>query len=205
VIRITAGEFKGRKLKTPKGLSTRPSPARLREALFDVLGRAVEGCLFFDLFAGSGAVGLEALSRGAARAIFVECARDPIATIRENLAILGCADRANCLPHRLPGWFGSPAWTSFCRGEAPVVFFLDPPFQQNLALATMEALARATSQDRLKPALPTSQVSGGVVLGACAAQTEKKAVLADAYGPWRLRKRYPHGDSALWFYDVEQE
>jgi len=194
VIRITAGEFKGRKLKTPKGLSTRPSPARLREALFDVLGRAVEGCVFFDLFAGSGAVGLEALSRGAVRAIFVECARDPIATIRENLAILGCADRANCLPHRLPGWFGSPAWTSFCRGEAPIVFFLDPPFQQNLALATMEALAQAVTQ-----------APNPIRLAACAVQTEKKAVLADAYGPWRLRKRYPHGDSALWLYDVEQE
>jgi 16S rRNA (guanine(966)-N(2))-methyltransferase RsmD len=194
VIRITAGEFKGRKLKTPKGLSTRPSPARLREALFDVLGRAVEGCVFFDLFAGSGAVGLEALSRGAARAIFVECARDPIATIRENLTILGCADRANCLPHRLPGWFGSPAWTSFCRGEAPVVFFLDPPFQQDLALATMEALAQAVTQ-----------APSQVLLAACAVQTEKKAVLPDAYGLWRLRKRYPHGDSALWFYDVEQE
>ena len=194
MIRITAGEFKGRKLKTPKGLSTRPSPARLREALFDVLGRAVEGCVFFDLFAGSGAVGLEALSRGAARAIFVECARDPIAAIRENLAILGCADRANCLPHRLPGWFGSPAWTSFCRGEAPIVFFLDPPFQQNLALATMEALAQAVTQ-----------APNPIRLAACAVQTEKKAVLADAYGPWRLRKRYPHGDSALWLYDVEQE
>jgi len=194
VIRITAGEFKGRKLKTPKGLSTRPSPARLREALFDVLGRAVEGCVFFDLFAGSGAVGLEALSRGAARAIFVECARDPIAAIRENLAILGCADRANCLPHRLPGWFGSPAWTSFCRGEAPIVFFLDPPFQQNLALATMEALAQAVTQ-----------APNPIRLAACAVQTEKKAVLDDAYGPWRLRKRYPHGDSALWLYDAEQD
>jgi 16S rRNA (guanine(966)-N(2))-methyltransferase RsmD len=194
VIRITAGEFKGRKLKTPKGLSTRPSPARLREALFDVLGRAVEGCVFFDLFAGSGAVGLEALSRGAARAIFVECARDPIAAIRENLAILGCADRANCLPHRLPGWFGSPAWTSFCRGEAPVVFFLDPPFQQDLALATMEALAQAVTQAPKQ-----------VHLAACAVQTEKQAVLAETYGPWRLRKRYSHGDSALWLYDVEQD
>src|SRR6476646_546387 len=71
-MRVIAGEFRSRKLKSLPGLETRPTPDRLRETLFDVLAPRMEGAVFVDAYAGTGAVGIEALSRGAARAIFLE-------------------------------------------------------------------------------------------------------------------------------------
>src|SRR5277367_384316 len=87
-MRVIAGEFRSRRLKTMPGLALRPTPDRLREALFNVLAPRIEGAVFLDAFAGTGAVGIEALSRGAARAIFIE--RDPRAfdILRENLSSL---------------------------------------------------------------------------------------------------------------------
>src|SRR5437016_2024000 len=93
-MRVIAGEFRSRLLKTLPGLALRPTPDRLREALFNVLAPRIEGALFLDAYAGSGSVGIEALSRGAAHVIFFE--KHPGATqiIRENLASLGIEARA---------------------------------------------------------------------------------------------------------------
>ena len=71
-MRVIGGEFRSRVLKSLPGLDVRPTPDRLREALFNILAPRIEGCVFADLYAGTGAVGIEALSRGAARAVFVE-------------------------------------------------------------------------------------------------------------------------------------
>ena len=87
-MRIVAGEFKGRRLVAPRGTGTRPTADRVREALFSMLGD-VSGARVLDLYAGSGALGIEALSRGAAEAVFVERDRRAIATIRRNLEALG--------------------------------------------------------------------------------------------------------------------
>ena len=88
-MRIIGGADRGRRLRAPRGLRTRPTADRMRVTLFDILGPSVAGARVLDLFAGTGAVGLEALSRGAARAVFVE--RDPAAlrALRGNLAALG--------------------------------------------------------------------------------------------------------------------
>src|SRR5579863_546991 len=88
-MRIIAGTFRSRPLKAPQGLATRPSSDRLRETLFNVLAPRIEGAAFLDLYAGSGAVGIEALSRGAASVDFVERAPAAIAVLRGNLAGLG--------------------------------------------------------------------------------------------------------------------
>jgi 16S rRNA (guanine966-N2)-methyltransferase len=90
-MRVISGIYRSRKLRTLRGLALRPSSDRLRETLFNILGPAVEDAMFVDLFAGSGAVGIEALSRGARRAIFVENHPAGIALIRGNLASLGIA------------------------------------------------------------------------------------------------------------------
>jgi 16S rRNA (guanine966-N2)-methyltransferase len=89
--RIIAGRGKGRRLKTPRGLETRPTAARLRQSLFDILAPVLPGCRFLDAFAGSGAIGLEALSRGAARVVLVDVSAPAVAAIRENLAALAAA------------------------------------------------------------------------------------------------------------------
>src|SRR5271170_1148096 len=88
-MRVIGGEFRSRVLKSVPGLDTRPSPDRLREALFNVLAPRIAGAVFADLYAGTGAVGIEALSRGASRAIFVEQSRAAVSVIRENLHSLG--------------------------------------------------------------------------------------------------------------------
>src|SRR3989442_7234556 len=93
-IRVVAGEAKGRRLKTPKTTGTRPIIDRVKTALFDILSVRVEDVRFLDLFAGTGSVGIEALSRGAASATFIELDPAILKLVRENLQITGLADRA---------------------------------------------------------------------------------------------------------------
>jgi 16S rRNA (guanine(966)-N(2))-methyltransferase RsmD len=93
-MRVIAGSAKGRKLESVPGTSTRPITDRVKEALFNILGASIEGARFLDLFAGTGAVGIEALSRGAARAVFCERDRLALRTIGHNLQATGLADQA---------------------------------------------------------------------------------------------------------------
>ena len=130
-MRVIAGEFRSRVLKSPPGLATRPTPDRLRESLFNILAPEIEGITFFDGYAGSGAVGIEALSRGASRAIFVERSRSVVDVLRENLGALKIEARAEV--------FTGKVTQVLARKTADIVF-LDPPYeleaeyQQALAL-----------------------------------------------------------------------
>ncbi|HLW00439.1 MAG TPA: 16S rRNA (guanine(966)-N(2))-methyltransferase RsmD [Ktedonobacterales bacterium] len=96
-MRIVAGEAKGRRLKHPKTAGTRPVIDRVKTALFDILGERVVDARFLDLFAGTGAVGLEALSRGAAQATFIELSQQVAAVLRENLRTTGLAEHAEVI------------------------------------------------------------------------------------------------------------
>ena len=93
MIRIIAGEFKGRRLKTPATLKVRPTADRVREAWFSIVQRSLRGARVLDLYAGTGALGLEALSRGAATADFVDVHRQSLATLRANIKLLDVAER----------------------------------------------------------------------------------------------------------------
>src|SRR5258708_18953326 len=93
-IRVIAGTAKGRQLKRVPGDGTRPVMDRVKEALFNILGEAMRGASFLDLYAGTGSVGIEALSRGAERAVFVENSKPAITTIEENLKLTKFTDRA---------------------------------------------------------------------------------------------------------------
>src|ERR1700691_4536001 len=99
-MRVIAGEFRSRIIKSLPGLDVRPTPDRLREALFSILAPRIDGAVFTDLYAGTGAVGIAALSRGAARAVFVEANRAAIQVIRANLKSLGLEARAQVLQLR---------------------------------------------------------------------------------------------------------
>ncbi len=96
-MRIVGGEARGRRLKHPRTAGTRPVIARVKTALFDILGARVVEMRVLDLFAGTGAIGLEALSRGAARATFVELSQQVAAVLRENLRTTGLVDRAEVI------------------------------------------------------------------------------------------------------------
>jgi 16S rRNA (guanine(966)-N(2))-methyltransferase RsmD len=118
-MRVIGGEFRSRRLKSVPGLDTRPTPDRLRESLFNVLTPFIEGSVFVDAYAGTGAVGIEALSRGAARAIFIERARPALHVLRENVAALGLDDRSRII-------VGNPA-VEIAAIQAGIVF-ADPPY-----------------------------------------------------------------------------
>ncbi|APX85632.1 16S rRNA (guanine(966)-N(2))-methyltransferase RsmD [Methylorubrum extorquens] len=137
-MRIVGGEWRGRRLVGPKAEGIRPTSDRLREALFNVLAHAyddaVEDAVVLDLFAGTGALGFEALSRGAARALFVDEGRQAGTLIRAAIAALGCEDRARLIPRdatRLGPVLDRPATLVFC----------DPPYRKNLAPAALAAAA----------------------------------------------------------------
>ena len=119
-MRVIGGEFRSRRLKTIRGLATRPTPDRLRETLFDILGPRVEGAVFLDAYAGTGAVGIEALSRGAARCIFLERSRKAVAVIEENLELLDLAPRAQVLQ--------GAVLAALPQHPADIAFF-DPPYE----------------------------------------------------------------------------
>jgi 16S rRNA (guanine966-N2)-methyltransferase len=121
-MRIVAGEHKGRRLRTPAGAATRPTSDRVREALFSILG-PVEGLRVLDLYAGSGALGIEALSRGAASATFVESARPAVAAIRANLDAIGDGD-AEVAHSDVVGWLRA----AVPRRRVFDLVFCDPPY-----------------------------------------------------------------------------
>ncbi len=118
-MRVIGGEFRSRALKSVPGADVRPTPDRLREALFNVLAPRIEGAIFADLYAGTGAVGIEALSRGASRAIFVEQNRAAVNVLRQNLKSLEIEARAQVLQGRA---------TALLGGIRADIVFLDPPY-----------------------------------------------------------------------------
>lgn len=131
-LRIIAGKFKGRILKTPKSIATRPTQGMLRGAVFNMCQNVIERARFLDLFAGSGAMGFEALSRGASHATFIEKDRRAIACIRENIAQLQIASQTTLV--------ASDAHHAISRLFSPYeVIYVDPPYD-TLICPFIEAL-----------------------------------------------------------------
>jgi 16S rRNA (guanine966-N2)-methyltransferase len=126
-MRIIAGEFRGRKLLPPEGLDvTRPITDRVKQSLFDILTPLLPGARVYDCFAGTGSMGLESLSRGAAAATFFEADRGALARLRKNIEALGVGERSKVIPGDLFRWFGQPPGT----GTGPAdILFLDPPYR----------------------------------------------------------------------------
>lgn len=132
-LRIIGGDFRGRKLNFPDGKGLRPTADRVRETLFNWLQGQVYGRRALDLFAGSGALGIEALSRGAAEVVFVERAAVAARQLKENLQLLRASERASVMQQEAARYLTAP------RGEFDLVF-LDPPFAQGLLPKTIKQL-----------------------------------------------------------------
>lgn len=125
-MRIIAGQRRGHKIDGPTGRDVRPTSDFVREAIFNILRESVEDRIVYDVFAGTGALGLEALSRGASRAVFVERDRDAIGLIRRNLSALRYEHRGGIVPIDAYRW----ARTLRLSDSDPVVVFIDPPYRE---------------------------------------------------------------------------
>jgi 16S rRNA (guanine(966)-N(2))-methyltransferase RsmD len=202
-LRVIAGEFRSRLLKSVPGLDTRPTPDRLREALFNVLTPVIEDSIFVDAYAGTGAVGIEALSRGAKRAIFVERNRTAVEVIRDNLASLGIADRAEV--------FTGKAAPVLERVAADIIF-LDPPYavvkeyKESLellgeVLGTGYEFPRRETANHNEPAAESRCLSPGCLV---IVQHAHRQQLDDEYGRLRRTRVLRQGDNALSFYSAPQ-
>ncbi|MGE5674990.1 MAG: 16S rRNA (guanine(966)-N(2))-methyltransferase RsmD [Mycobacterium leprae] len=137
-MRVITGKAKGHPLKTVKGREIRPTADRVKESLFNVLGPRVPDSVFLDLFAGSGAVGIEALSRGARRCTFVDLSTQHLKVVAENLAATGLADGAELLRRDARAAVADLGH----RGERFDLIFVDPPYGQELVPAALEAIAQ---------------------------------------------------------------
>lgn len=166
-------------------MATRPTSDRLRETLFNVLAPRIEGARFLDLYAGSGAVGIEAVSRGAAQVEFVERAAPALKVLRGNLSRLGIASGVRV---------HSAAASAFLRGTAPVagfdIAFLDPPYD----LADEYATALGLLADAASGWLAET----GMVI----AEHRRKEHLEDSYGVLKKARLLEQGDAALSFFNV---
>jgi len=135
-MRIISGMSKGRKLVTPKSLSLRPTSDRVKESIFNILSEEIEGGVVLDLFAGTGNLGIEALSRGAKNVIFVEKGRHALGLIQRNLAQLGLGERSEVLPIDAIRAIGILKQ----RGKTFDVIFMDPPYEKGLVEKTLVKL-----------------------------------------------------------------
>jgi 16S rRNA (guanine966-N2)-methyltransferase len=182
-MRIIAGTFRSRILKSLKGQALRPTSDQLRETLFNVLGPAVADAHFLDLYAGTGAVGIEALSRGAVEAVFVENHAAAAKLIRENLALLKIESGVQVMP--------APAAQSLAklssRSRPPFEFvFLDPPYAAEREYALSLDFLGASSL-----------ISADSIV---IAEHRKSFELAESYGALRRYRVLKQGDAALSFF-----
>jgi 16S rRNA (guanine(966)-N(2))-methyltransferase RsmD len=181
-MRIIAGAYRGRVLKTISGSAVRPTGARLRESLFDVLGDSVQGEVFVDFYAGSGAVGLEALSRGAARVYLIEENESAQALTGQNLQALGPPPNATLLR--------SSARRALRRLEQEGVrarfCFLDPPYDSRRERD--QTLRWIAESSLMEP-------HGSIIV-----QHDKKDVPPESLGEWRRTRILAQGSNAVSFY-----
>lgn len=185
-MRVIAGSARGRRLTAPRGRAVRPTADRVKEALFSMLGSraALDGTAVLDLFAGSGALGIEALSRGAGSACFVEPDRTARAALADNLARCGLGDRARVI--------AAPVAVALRRLAAAGARFdrvlLDPPYGRGLADEALTALA----------ALELVRPEGWVVV-----EHHVEDVLLPHYGDLRLTTAKRYGKTAVALYASE--
>jgi 16S rRNA (guanine966-N2)-methyltransferase len=179
-LRIIAGSLRGRRLAPVKG-RIRPTAAKVREAIFNILGEAVREARVLDLFAGTGALGIEALSRGAQAAVLVEEHPAALQVLRRNLEALNLGDRASVLP--------LPVLTALkklsAQGRHFELVFMDPPYGAGAATATLAALAAG---DLLPP-------QAWVV-----AEVSRRETLPESSGTLFLQELRRYGDTQVAFY-----
>lgn len=180
-MRVITGTARGRRLVTPAGLATRPTSEMAKEAIFSMIQFEVEGSMVLDLFAGSGQLGIEALSRGARGAVFVDSAKAAVEAISQNLSATRLEKNARVMPVEA---------LSFLRSyrETFDIALLDPPYQKGLIEEALLLLA-----PKMSP--------GGIII----CETERSETLPEAAGEMTRKKEYRYGKAKVTTYRREEE
>ncbi|MDR2532145.1 MAG: 16S rRNA (guanine(966)-N(2))-methyltransferase RsmD [Oscillospiraceae bacterium] len=178
-MRIITGTARGRKLKAPKNLNIRPTSDSVKEAIFSAVQFDIEGAVIADLFAGTGQIGIEALSRGAKRVYFADNSPESTAIIRENLKLCNFLEISEVSPLTVAAFLKKiPADVKFD------IAFLDPPYEQNLINRTLPDL------------IPKMSRNGLIVC-----EYEKECKVPDVCGIYKIRKTYRHGKKNVTIYE----
>jgi 16S rRNA (guanine(966)-N(2))-methyltransferase RsmD len=177
-MRIISGICKGRRLKPPRGAKIRPTSDRVKEAVFSVVQFDLPGSFVLDLFSGSGQLGIEALSRGASRCVFVDCDPDAVGLTKENIAAAGLTGRCDVVLSDAEIWLK--------RGEAAGfgVAFVDPPYESGM-------------YGRVLPLLPPLMSEGGKVV----CEHARTAVLPESRYGMNAVKTYRYGQTSITLYE----
>ena len=176
-MRVITGSARGRRLNELKGYDTRPTTDKVKESLFSIIQFDIEGRRVLDLFAGTGQLGIEALSRGAAEAVFVDRRPDAVRLVQENLALCGFTDRARVK--------SGDALAYLKSGEKFDLIFLDPPYASGLL---QQALTDIAAFDICR--------AHGIIIAESAADT----VLPEMPAPYALYREYKYGKIKLTVY-----
>ncbi len=181
-MRVNTGTARGMVLETLPGEDiVRPTSQKVKEAIFSALQFFIPGATMLDLFAGSGQMGIEALSRGAAHCVFVDSSRDAIAVIKRNLNKTGLFKSATVAE--------TDAVRYVQRNKNRFSFiYADPPYRKDIAGALVEHLGKILEED-----------------GLAAVEAEREAVLPEESDELRLRKRYDYGNTSIWLYERKKE
>ncbi len=186
-IRIIAGSLKGRKIPTLQGQGIRPTSLRAREALFSILGSTIQGARVADLFAGSGAIGLEALSRGAKNAVFVELNPEAGRTLENTLAQFRVKPQSHVFIQDVALAIQNP----YLVGWRPFdVMYIDPPYQCETSQALLNQIEKAD----------LVATNGQVIYEHFSKRTPPPAI-----GQWELTRTVKYGDTGLSFYRLQSQ
>ena len=176
-MRVITGKVRGRRLKEPAGLDIRPTTDMVKEAIFNIIQFDIEGRRVLDLFAGTGQLGIECLSRGADSCVFVETGKEGLALIRHNLAL--CKLQAQVVTG------DALVYLERCKSNSFDLIFLDPPYESELLIAALEKIV---AFDILS--------EGGIII--CESRPDKE--LPNPESPYFLKKAYRYGKVKLTVY-----
>lgn len=188
-MRISGGESRGQRLKPPRHKGLRPTSDKVREALFSILGSRVPGSRLLELFAGTGAVGIEAMSRGAARAVFVDSSAKASRLIGENLTTLGYREKGAVVTKDVMMFLKK---TAYELGPFDIVF-IDPPYHQDTGIKTLALLAEPGGDEA-----PDYLARDAVVVF----EHFKKYPAPEKVGRLVKKKDYVYGDTVLSVYNL---
>jgi len=189
-MRIIAGEFRSRILAAPRGMETRPTSDRLRETLFNILGPRVQGSRFADLYSGSGAVGIEAISRGALHVHFAENAPAALTAIRDNLKLLKITK--NFMIHERTALGALERLKE--QGSVQDIVYLDPPYEAEKEYDQILRMLGGAAHERLL-------AEDAIVI----AEHSSRKSLSEHYGSLQRTRVKDQGAAALSFYQIQME